>query len=192
MLYTIARHQLFICHQVHVWMASQKTYIPKNMNLHMYYITQLNHNGSCRNKITCNFANMTMFMSSCTLFWDVILGWYHEILGWKFIIIYFFKWQTEKKPDLEQYEVCLLKYIRIITNFRPKLTSEHIVLQTTWKGFWLSDTFFFFFLAKLLSYSLNCRCSTDFKQFVHAHSSVYFFESLHTFELLLSLVWIDH
>ena len=35
-------------------------------------------------------------MSSCTLFWDVILGWYYLILGWKFIIIYFFNWQTEK------------------------------------------------------------------------------------------------
>ena len=27
----------------------------------------------------------------------VILGWYYEILEWKFIIIYFFNWQNEKK-----------------------------------------------------------------------------------------------
>ena len=29
------------------------------------------------------------------IFWDIILGWYYNILGWKFIIIYFFNWQTE-------------------------------------------------------------------------------------------------
>ena len=70
MLYTIARHQLFICHQVHVWneRLHKKTYIPKNMNLHMYYITQLNHNGSGRNKMTCNFANMTILLSGTTIF----------------------------------------------------------------------------------------------------------------------------
>ena len=148
MLYTIARHQLFICHQVHVWMASQKTYILKNMNLHMYYISQLSHNiiynGSCGNKMTCNFANMTMlnlFMSSCTLFWDVILGWFHKILGWKFIIIYFFKWQTEKKPVLDQYEACLPiyhnKFLSQI-NVRTYRPADDI------KGFLLSHTIFFF------------------------------------------------
>ena len=101
-----------ICHnlghsKVHVWNGwlHKKTYIPKNMNLHMYYITQLNHNGSGRNKMTCNFANMTIL---------------------------------------------------------------------------LSGTIFFF--AKFISYLLNCRCSTAFTQFVHAHSSVYFFDILHTFE----------
>ena len=31
-----------------------------------------------------------LFMSSCTLFWDIMLGWYYNILLWKFIIIYFF------------------------------------------------------------------------------------------------------
>ena len=41
-------------------------------------------------------------MLSSTLFWDIILGWYYKILGWKFIIIYFFNWDTEKKPVLDQ------------------------------------------------------------------------------------------
>ena len=49
-----------------------------------------------------SLASLNLFMLSCTLFWDVILGWYHKILGWKFIIIYFFNWKTEKKPVLDQ------------------------------------------------------------------------------------------
>ena len=32
---------------------------------------------------------INLFMSSCTLFWA--MGWYHEILWWKFIFTYFFK-----------------------------------------------------------------------------------------------------
>ena len=32
----------------------------------------------------------------------VILGWYHKILGWKSIIIYFFNWQTEKNHVLDK------------------------------------------------------------------------------------------
>ena len=95
------------------WMAPQKTYIPKNMNLHMYYITQLNHNGSGRNKMTCNFANMTILLSGTI-----------------------------------------------------------------------------FFSAKFISYLLNCRCSTAFTQFVHAHSSVYFFDILHTFEWIIRFLWV--
>ena len=31
-----------------------------------------------------------------TIFWDIILGWHYDILGWKFINIYFFSWQTDK------------------------------------------------------------------------------------------------
>ena len=38
---------------------------------------------------------INLFMSSCTLFWDVILG-------RKFVIIYFFNRQTEKKPVFDQ------------------------------------------------------------------------------------------
>ena len=55
-----------------------------------------------------------LFMSSCTLFWDVILGWYHEILGLKFIIIYFFNWQTEKNLFWTNKKFV---YLNIITNF---------------------------------------------------------------------------
>ena len=37
-------------------------------------------------------------MSFGTIFWDVILGWYYDILGWKFIMI--FNW--EKKTVLDE------------------------------------------------------------------------------------------
>ena len=40
-----------------------------------------------------------LFMSFDTIFWDVILEWYYDILGWKFIMI--FNWE-EKKPVLDQ------------------------------------------------------------------------------------------
>ena len=63
--------------------------------------------------------------ASCTLFWDVILGWYHKFLGWRSIIIvtYFLSgklvktlfWNNEK-----------FVYLNVITNFRPKITSESI------------------------------------------------------------------
>ena len=69
-------------------------------------------------------------MPSCTLFWDVILGGYHEILRWKFIIIYFFNWQTEKKKLFLTNKNFV--YLNITTNFCPKITSENIVL-TAWK-----------------------------------------------------------
>ena len=39
-----------------------------------------------------------LFMSIGAIFWDVILGWYYDILGWKFIMI--FNW--EKKTVLDQ------------------------------------------------------------------------------------------
>ena len=62
-----------------------------------------------------------------TIIWDVNLGRCHENLGWKFIIIYFFNWQTEKKPVLDQSEVCLPKYHNKFSWHRPKLTSQIIV-----------------------------------------------------------------
>ena len=62
-----------------------------------------------------------------TIIWDVNLGRCHENLGWKFIIIYFFNWQTEKKPVLDQSEVCLPKYHNKFLWHRPKLTSQIIV-----------------------------------------------------------------
>ena len=45
---------------------------------------------------------INFFMSSCMLFWDVILGWSNEILGRKFITIYFFNRKTEINPVLDQ------------------------------------------------------------------------------------------
>ena len=68
-----------------------------------------------------------LIMLSCTLFWDVTLGWYHEILGWRFIIIY---WKTEKNLFWTNKKFV---YLNIITNFCPKITSQNIVPKT-WNG----------------------------------------------------------
>ena len=38
-------------------------------------------------------VTINLFISFCTLFWYVILGWYHDNLGWK--IVYFFKWEKK-------------------------------------------------------------------------------------------------
>ena len=66
-----------------------------------------------------------------TLFGNVILGWYQEILGRQFVIVYFFNWQTGKKT-------CFGPIRSIITNFCPNITSKNIV-PATWKGLWLLD-----------------------------------------------------
>ena len=39
--------------------------------------------------------DIDLFMSFETIFWDVILGWYYNILGWKFIMI--FNWEKNPK-----------------------------------------------------------------------------------------------
>ena len=54
-----------------------------------------------------------------TIFWNDIMI---DILGWK-SIIFSFNWQTEKKPVLDQWEVCLLYQLRKIychNKFIPK------------------------------------------------------------------------
>ena len=48
-----------------------------------------------------------LFMSSCTLFWDVILGWYHEILGRKFITFLMGKLRKHLFWTKKKQEVCL-------------------------------------------------------------------------------------
>ena len=73
---------------------------------------------SCFKRCSCPFG---------MIIWDVNLGRCHKNLGWKFIIIYFFNWQTEKKPVLDQSEVCLPKYHNKFSWHRPKLTSQIIV-----------------------------------------------------------------
>ena len=78
-----------------------------------------------------NLEFINLFMLSCALFWDIILGWYHKILGWKFIIIYFLTGRLRKNLFWTNKKFV---YLNIITIFCPKLTSENIVL-TTWKGF---------------------------------------------------------
>ena len=44
-----------------------------------------------------DLKTLYLFMSSCTVFWDVILGWYYNTFRCKYIIIYFFSWHNEKK-----------------------------------------------------------------------------------------------
>ena len=39
---------------------------------------------------------LDFFISFGTIFWDIILGWYYNILGWKFIIIYFLTGKLRK------------------------------------------------------------------------------------------------
>ena len=71
-----------------------------------------------------SFDFKDLFMSFDTIFWDIILGWYHDIFGWKFIMI--FNW--EEKTCLGPIRKFV--YLIFITNFRniiPKLTSQIIV-----------------------------------------------------------------
>ena len=51
----------------------------------------------------------------------VILGQYYEILGWKFIIIYFFNWQTDKKT-------CFGPIRSLFTYHHNKFSSQNIAI----------------------------------------------------------------
>ena len=91
----------------------------KNSNVDNF-LPDFHNNPSTFFKILINF-----FISSGTIFWDVILGWCYNILGRKFIMIY--NW--EKKMFLTNkkfvYLLFLTKYCDIIPKYRPKLSSQN-------------------------------------------------------------------
>ena len=73
-----------------------------------------------------------------TIISDVNLGRCHKNLG--FIIIYFFNWQTEKKPVLDNKKFV---YLNIITNFRDIVPNYRP--KRTWTSF-LKTWFFCYYV----------------------------------------------
>ena len=57
-----------------------------------------------------------LFMSFGTIFWDVILGWYYDILGWKLC-----------KQTSYWSKTGFFSQLKIILNFHPKITSQNFV-----------------------------------------------------------------
>ena len=102
------------------------------------YANQTAHQCCCLVKgHFCNFQLITnnLFMSSVPKFGTLILGWCHEILGWKFIMICNWEEKTCFGP------IRKFVYLIFITNFRniiPKLTSQNIVPKT-WKKIFCPD-----------------------------------------------------
>ena len=66
-------------------------------------------------------------MLSCTLFWDDITKFWDEN-------VLLFTFLTGKLRKKKSWTNKKFVYLNIITNFRPKITSENII-PTTWKGF---------------------------------------------------------
>ena len=87
----------------------------------------------------------TSFMSFCTIFWEVILGWYYDVLGWKFIMIFLSflvkfilrqiqdwkGWVILSKKIPQQFIHFFLlgrkKKLNKLLWYHPKITSQNIV-----------------------------------------------------------------
>ena len=54
------------------------------------------------------------------IFWDIILGWYYNILGWKLC-----------KQTSYWSKTVFFSQLKIITNFHPKITSQNIIRKDT-------------------------------------------------------------
>ena len=77
----------------------------------------------CDNHRSCISEIWDLFMSFGTIFWDVILGLYYDIFGWKIILIFDF-W-LRKKTVMNQEEVSLLDFNPKILYYHSKIPSEN-------------------------------------------------------------------